>query len=204
MFKRLILLFLISLLQFSYLYCEAKTVKVTALNEFSSINPPQNFNVILDEPLQTSQTSIIPEKSILSGYIYKVIPPKRLKQDANFVFIPTKYITPQKQSIAINNIVATHTTKINKTELVVSSALVFTVGLIPALIATTGFFAAEGALKDKTGNKVEASVNSAYEKSYLSFGKKGNELLIKKNQDFLLNIAIIKEQAPNYTYTNTK
>jgi len=199
MFKRLILLFLISLLQFSYLYCEAKTVKVTALNEFSSINPPQNFNVILDEPLQTSQTSIIPEKSILSGYIYKVIPPKRLKQDANFVFIPTKYITPQKQSI-----VATHTTKINKTELVVSSALVFTVGLIPALIATTGFFAAEGALKDKTGNKVEASVNSAYEKSYLSFGKKGNELLIKKNQDFLLNIAIIKEQAPNYTYTNTK
>ena len=191
-------------MQCFYSTCDAKTVKVSALNEFNSLNPPYNFSVQLEEPLQISDTSDIPEKSILSGYIYKVIPPKRLKQDANFVFIPTKYTNTLKQSFNINNMVATHATKINKAELVVSSTLVFAVGLIPALIATTGFFAVEGAIKDKSGNKVEASVNSAYEKSYLSLGKKGNDLFIKKNQKFLLNIAIIKEQAPNYTYTEGK
>lgn len=204
MFKKIISLFLIILMQSFYYISEAKTVKVTALNEFSSINPPHNFSVRLEEPLQISETSVITANSTLNGYIYEVIPPKRLKQDANFVFIPTKYTTIQKQSFDVNNLVATHTTKINKAELVVSSALVFTVGLIPALLATTGFFAAEGAIKDKSGNKVEASVNSAYEKSYLSIGKKGNELLIKKNQEFLLNVAIIKEQAPNYTYSEVK
>ncbi len=201
MIKKILSVFLAVILQSFFLLADAKTVKVIALDDFYSVKPPYNFNVKLVEPLQISDTRVLYPSIILSGYIYKTIPPKRLKQDANFVFIPTSYIDSQNKSNSINNIVATYSNKVNKTELVVSSALVFTFGLIPALLATTGFFAAEGAINDKTGDKLSSSVNNAYDKSFLSLGEKGKELYIRKNQEFLLNIAIIREQAPNYSYT---
>ena len=204
MVKKILIVFLAIIIQNFYCFAYAKTVKVTALTDYNSKKPPYSFKVRLDEPIFLSDNKIIYTDYILNGYIYKNIPPKRLKQDANFIFIPTSYTDTNNVSTGVDNIVATRATTINKTELVVSSALVFTIGLIPALIATTGFFAAEGALQDKSGDKLSSSVNSAYEKSYLSIGKKGNELFIKKNQEFLLNIAIIKEQAPNYSFSPAK
>jgi len=203
MIKRIFSLFLILALQGFYLLTYAKTVKVTALNDFSSLNPPYNFNVRIDEDF-TSETLNLYTDYVLHGYIYKVIPPKRLKQDANFIYVPTSYTDNKNYTHNLQNVVATHSNTVNKAEIVVGSALVLTIGLIPTLLATTGFFAAEGALKDNSGDIIKSSVNNAYDKSCLSMVKKGNDLIINKNQEFLLNIAVIKNQEPNYSYTPAK
>ncbi len=79
-----------------------------------------------------------------------------------------------------------------------------TIGVVPALLAVTGFFAAEGAIKDNSGNRLKASADNAYNKTFLSLGEKGNDLHINKYEQFLLNIVIIKSQEPNYSYTPAK
>ena len=205
MLKKIIALFLIILLQSCTLSTYARTVKVMALNSFDSLNPPKNFKVKLLEPFYIEQDNLnLYENYILDGYIDGVIPPKRLKQDATFVFVPTNYIDNENQAHKISDIMGVHTTKINKTDLVVGSALILTLGAIPALLTVTGFFAAEGAIKDDTGNRLKASANNAYNKSFLSLGEKGKDLYINKYETFLLNIAVINNQEPNYSYTPAK
>lgn len=203
--KKYIALFLIFLLQGLYLPAYAKTAKVMALNSFDSLNPPKYFKVQLLEPFYINQDNLILDQNfILDGYIDSVIPPKRLKQDATFVYVPTKYTDNNNQIHAISDIIATHATKINKTDLVVSSALILTIGLVPALLGVTGFFAAEGAIKNTEGNRLKSSTDNAYNKTFLSIGEKGNNLKINKGEQFLLNIIVIRSQEPNYSYTPAK
>lgn len=205
MFKKIFTVLLIIFLQSFSLSAYAKTVKVIALNSFDSQNPPKYFKVKLLEPFYIEQDNLtLEENFILDGYIDSVIPPKRLKQDATFVYVPTKYLDNNNQPHKISDIIGTHSTKINTTDLFVSSALMLTIGVVPALLAVTGFFAAEGAIKDNSGNRLKASADNAYNKTFLSLGEKGNDLHINKYEQFLLNIVIIKSQEPNYSYTPAK
>lgn len=205
MLKKIFISFLILTLQSFSLTAFSKTVKVMALNSFSSQNPPKYFKVQLMEPFYIKQDNLtLEEKFILDGYIESVIPPKRLKQDATFIYVPTKYTDNNNIAHSISDIIGTHSTKINKTDLVVSSALILTMGVVPALLAVTGIFAAEGAIKDTDGNRLKSSADNAYNKSFLSLGKKGDELYIEKYEKFLLNIVIIKSQEPNYSYSPAK
>ena len=56
-------------------------------------------------------------------------------------------------------------------------------------------------MKNNDENRLKSSANEVYNKSYLSMGEKGKNLFIYKNQDFLLDIIVIKQQEPNYEYT---
>lgn len=205
MLKKFISIFLVIIIQSIYLAAEAKTIKVKALSDFNSLNPPKYYKVQMLEPFYVETENIqLNAGYILDGYIAKVIPPKRLKQDATFIFVPTKYLDSNKNIHYIKTLVGARTTKIDAKNLVISSALVFTVGIVPALLAIPGFFAAEGAIKAKDGEKTKASIDNAYEKSYLSIGEKGNDLHILKNEVFLLNLAVINSQEPNYSYSPAK
>ena len=202
MLKKFIAIFLLLIIQSVYLVAEAKTVRVRALANFSSQNPPKYYRVEMLEPFYVETENVQLEAGyILDGYIAKVIPPKRLKQDATFVYVPTKYTNLNKQSRSLSTLVGARTTKFDAKDLVISSALVLTIGVVPALLAIPGFFAAEGAIKAKDGEKTKASIDNAYEKSYLSIGEKGNDLHILKNEEFLLNLAVIKSQEPNYSFS---
>ncbi|MBR1681396.1 hypothetical protein IJ707_06380 [bacterium] len=205
MLKKIISILLIFFIQSFYLIADAKTVKVKALADFNSLNPPKYFKVEMLEPFFVETENINLEAGgVLDGYIAKVIPPKRLKQDATFVYVPTSYIDLNNTPHTLNTLVGARTPKIDAKDLVISSALVLTIGVVPTLLAIPGFFAAEGAFKAKDGDRTKSSINNAYEKSYLSIGEKGNNLHILKNEEFLLNLAVIKSQEPNYSYSPVK
>ena len=66
----------------------AKNMKVEALSDFSTLNPPQTWQIRIVEPFVTENGYYINSDSILEGRIEGVKNAKRLKQNASFVFIP--------------------------------------------------------------------------------------------------------------------
>lgn len=202
MIKKFIALFLIIIINSSVLTASAKTIRVKSLTDFDSLKPPRHYSVEVIDPFYVETENVYLNPGyILNGYIAQVIPPKRLKQDATFVYVPTAYMDSNNKSHPLSTVVGARTTKFNTTELVVSSALAMTIGLVPALLAVPGFFAAEGAIKANDGNRTKTSIDNAYNKSFLSLWEKGGNLHISRNEIFLLNIALIKSQEPNYSYT---
>lgn len=197
--KKFILLLLICIT--IPLSATAKVVKVQAVTAFDSNNPPKNFKIKLKDNIVNEQVSFF-KGMTMSGYIYQTIPPKRLKQDASFIFIPTKYTDLQGASHPLTNIVCKYTTKIKPKEAITNALYVF--GSVPVMAVTAGYYATEGAKNNKqNGNKTDtlkASAENVYDNSPLSLIEKGDYLKIKPNQEFLLNFVIIKQQEPNYEY----
>lgn len=179
----------------------AKKVKVQAVTPFDSNNPPHNFTVRLQDPI-INDALFLYKGTIISGYIYQTIPPKRLKQSASFIYIPTNYVDTNGQKQHLTNIVTQYTTKFRPKETITNALYLF--GGIPVALATAGFYAAQGAMEDKNSiNKkdtLKASAENVYVNSPLSLIEKGDYLKINKDQEFLLNFIFIKNEAPNYDY----
>ncbi len=195
--KVLILLFIFLVTPLTAL---AKVVKVEAITPFDSNNPPHSFSVRLKDNIINEDVSYF-KGTVMTGYIYQTIPPKRLKQDASFIYIPTQYKDLQGRTQPINNIVCKYTTKFKPKEAITNALYVF--GTVPVMAITAGYYATEGAKSEKGQNKkdtIKASAENVYENSPLSLIEKGDFLKIKQNQDFLLNFVIIKQQEPNYEY----
>lgn len=181
----------------------AKTVKVKAITPFNSNNPPYSFEVKVLNTTPLIDNFSVESGSILKGYIYKTLPPKRLKQSASFIFIPQLYITQSGKQQNLTNMVAQYTTKINTKDVIVNSA--YTFGTLPIVLATAGVFAYEGAKNAQSGeDALKSSAINVYENSPLSLIEKGKELNIKTNQSFLLNLVIVKQDEPNYEYRTVK
>lgn len=179
----------------------AKKVKVQAVTPFDSNNPPHNFTVRIQDPI-INDTLFLYKGTVINGYIYQTIPPKRLKQSATFIYIPTSYIDLNGQKQMLTNIVTQYTTKFRPKETITNALYLF--GGVPVALATAGFYAAQGAIEDKNAtNKTDtlkASAENVFENSPLSLIEKGDYLKINRNQEFLLNFIFIKNEAPNYDY----
>lgn len=200
--KKLLVFILIFFIESFFSLCFAKATKVTALQEFNSTNPPKYFRVRLSEDLEISETKTLYKYYTLNGYIYDVIPPKRLKRGASFVFVPTHYTDYSNKTYPMTNVVSQYTTnKFTLKNFTISSALSMAIGAVPAFVVTTGYYAFDGAKKNEEGNRFKSSATEVYENSCLSLGEKGDNLYIQKNQEFYLNFVIIEQQEPNYEYT---
>lgn len=204
MLKKIVTLFIIIALQSNVLMAYAKKVEVKAMQPFDSLHPPKNFSVMLNEDFEYSDTKVLYKYYNLNGYIYEVIPPKRMKQSASFIFIPTSYTDFSHKTYPLTNVVSKYTTKFALKNFTITSAIIMAIGLVPAVVVSTGYFAVDGAIKNNDGNRLKSSATEVYDKTYLSMGEKGKNLYIYKNQDFLLDIVVIKQQEPNYEYSQAK
>ena len=179
----------------------AKKVKVQAVTPFDSNNPPHNFTVRLQDAI-INNSLFLYKGTVINGYIYQTIPPKRLKQSASFIYIPTSYVNINGQKQPITNVVTQYTTKFRPKETITNALYLF--GGVPVALATAGFYAAQGAMEDQNStNKkdtLKASAENVYVNSPLSIIEKGDYLKITRNQEFLLNFVFIKNEAPNYDY----
>ncbi len=179
----------------------AKKVKVQAVTPFDSNNPPHNFTVRLQDAI-INNSLFLYKGTVINGYIYQTIPPKRLKQSASFIYIPTSYVNINGQKQPITNVVTQYTTKFRPKETITNALYLF--GGVPVALATAGFYAAQGAMEDQNStNKkdtLKASAENVYVNSPLSIIEKGDYLKINRNQEFLLNFVFIKNEAPNYDY----
>ena len=189
----------------------AKNIKVEALSDFSTANPPKTWKIKVVEGFVTDNGLTLHPNTIIEGDIIDIASPKRLKRAATFTFVPQTYYDPQfghtkevkrdfqgKYS-AKNDITAKKIAKqgaITAGNIIVGSFVAPTVGLV------------EGAIKNEKGNRAKSAVVSAYESTPLSYANKGKELEFKKGQVFIMNFKLNTEEeyktnSPNYTYEIT-
>ncbi len=180
----------------------AKTIPVQSHADFSTENPPQTLSITILQDIELDENLSFTAGDIVEGEIVDVTDPKRLKRDAGFTFLPQKIKKDNGEIVQIkDNYPAKYTTKLNKADMAKSAALgvgnYFVKGLSMA------YSAVEGAVKNEQDNRLKSSANSVYESSPLSLVEKGGEIVIQKDQTFLLNFKTRKseeENLPNYEY----
>lgn len=178
----------------------AKNVKVEALSEFSTIDPPETWKVKIVEGFTTKEGVEVYAGSIIEGRIEDVSDPKRLKRNANFKFIPISYYdyvtqitTPIHQDLvgkysSLGDIKASSIVKTGA----VTAGSHFISGFIGPGVALV-----EGAYKNEQGNRAKSAVVSVYESTPLSYMNKGKDLQINEGQVFVMNFKLKDEDEGN-------
>lgn len=186
----------------------AKNVKVQAMSDFTTANPPETWTVKILEDFVTAGDYPVTAGSIIEGKIVDVTDPKRLKRDATFTFVPVKfYDAGKKQSFEITNRIEG---KYSALSGVSAGSLAKQGAVMVGNKLVDGFFGpgvaiVEGAVKNQQGNRAKSAAVSLYESTPLSYANKGKEMEIKKDQVFVMSFkskdAEAKKKEPNYEYT---
>ena len=69
----------------------AKNLRVEAMSDLSTANPPKTWKVKIVDGFIAQDGFVVYAGSVLEGRIESISEPKRLKRNAAFVFVPTKY-----------------------------------------------------------------------------------------------------------------
>lgn len=181
----------------------AKIVAVEALEDFTTENPPRVMSVKILEDVTLDENISFKNGDIVEGKVVDVTEPKRLKRNATFSFIPLSYKNTNGEIIEIKGYYpAKYSTRLNKGELAKTAAL--GVGSFFVKGLSLGYSAVEGAIKNEKNNRFKSSVTEVYEDSPFSYVEKGGEIVISKEQPFLLNFKVKdepeEEDLPNYEY----
>lgn len=164
----------------------AQTVHVQTTRDFSTENPPKTMSVLLLDDLVLNETLTVPNGSLLYGNVIDVVDPKRLKRDATFSFEFKSYRTTAGENHNLEQpCIGKYTTKLNKAQIAKSAALTVGNHFVEGL--SIGYSAIEGAVKNEKGNRFKSSASAAYEKTPFSYVRKGGEIVIEKDNIFLLN-----------------
>ena len=174
----------------------AKNVKVEALSDFTTANPPSVWSLKIVEGFTTQSGYEITEGSIITGKIIDVTEPKRLKRDATFRFIPVSYYdiktgqtyTVQKDYVGKYNSMGDITAE----EVVEKGAIAAGNHFISCTIGP-GVALVKGAVKNEQGNRAKSAAVSVYESTPLSYASKGKEKEIKKGQQFSMSFKLNDE-----------
>ena len=166
----------------------ADTMVVQAVTDISTANPEQEVKVRV---LRNCTLADMPLKigDVLEGKMIAT-DPKRLKRDATFTFYPLSCIdlngkVTRFSMLYYGKFSAKFELDVGKVaeSAVVSVANHFVKGI------GTGFYAVQGAVKNKDGNPIKSAVVNVYENSILSYANKGEELTIPKDSVFGLKFS---------------
>lgn len=184
--KRFLVGFFIYLLITFNTCAQAKTIMAEAMENFNSLNPSKEFSVKVKEGVIFDNGTILEKNSVISGEIKKIIPPKRLKQDAYFVWQAKNYTVPSEndQTITIKNhseieIEIKPYEPPNKSEIAGKAAIGIAGIMVKGL--STGIDFTKGVINPIEGeNRLKSGIYNAYENSPLSYGSKGEDLFLEK------------------------
>ena len=205
--KKLLLFFTITVLACSP--AMAKNVKVEAMSDFSTANPPKTWEVKIVDGFTTKNGSEIYSGSKIKGRIEGITDPKRLKRNANFNFIPYEYYdSVSKRTYSVNkSFIGKYSsmTDITPGAVIEQGAIMagshFISGFIGPSVALV-----KGAVKNEEGNRAKSAAISVYESTPISYINKGKDIEIKKGQVFIMSFKTLddeteEENKPNYSYT---
>ena len=187
----------------------AKNIKLEALNDFSTANPPKYWQVKVVENVTLKNGFEICKGSIIEGKIEGVTDPKRLRRNANFSFIPEKfYNSCNNECVNIKeNISAKYSSMSDMSvKKVAKSGAIFVGNQLANGLFGPGVAMLEGAIKNQEGNRAKSAVVSAYESTPLTYISKGKDIVIPKGQIFIMSFKYSDmeennyKDEPNYTY----
>ena len=196
------------LLFFSIASAQAKNVKVQAVSDFSTLNPPETWELTIVDGFTMKDGTEIYSGSRIKGKIEGVTDPKRLKRNANFNFIPYEYY--DSLSKRTYDIKQNYSGKYSSLTDVTAGAVIEQGAVIAGSHFISGFIGpgvalVKGAVKNEEGNRAKSAAVSVYESTPVSYINKGKELNIKKGQIFVMSFKTTddeeEENKPNYTYT---
>ena len=204
--------FVLSLLLFTVIYSQpvmAKNVKVQAMSDFSTSNPPKTWELQIVDGFTMKNGVEVCSGSRIKGKIEGVTDPKRLKRNANFNFIPVEYYdSMSKQTYKIQK---DYVGKYSPLTDVTSGAVIEQGAVIAGSHFISGFIGpsvalVKGAVKNEEGNRAKSAAVSVYESTPVSYISKGKQLDIKEGQMFIMSFKTTDDEAdeqnkPNYTYT---
>ena len=195
-----LLLSIITMLFFATTPVFAKIIKVEAVTDFSTANPPKTWQVKVVESFVAKNHYYVAAGSIFEGKISKVKAPQRLKRNAVFTFVPTRFYDANKQEIyeIKNHYEGKYTTKPDLSAKNIAKKSAITVGnhFFDSLVGP-GVALVEGAVKNETGNRAKSAALAAYDATPLSYAKKGQEIEISKGQVFFMNFETVEEDTEN-------
>lgn len=183
------LLIIVSMFFSMFLSAQAQTIKVTALENFSTLNPSTTFSIRTIESKNVSQDIFLPAGTVVSGIIVRVQEPKIGKRNSSFEFLPT-YICYNGKNLVINN------SKIKAViigyEPVEPKDVAFNIARKTANFIFKGVISAvefiQGACQAESGNRIKSGAMNAYKDSFFSYIEVGSELNINKNDTLFLKI----------------
>jgi hypothetical protein len=162
----------------------AVSIEVEALQDFSTVRPAKTLRVQTTTNIYFDEL-LIPQGAVLTGSVFDVRSPKRLKQNASFSFIPTSYSVGNKQTSINGKFIGKYAATLDKGKLATNAALSAGNHLIMPFLST-GFHLVKGAVKNEEDNRLKSSAIAAYEASPLSYVEKGKDLEIRKGDVFVL------------------
>ena len=185
----------------------AKNIKVEALEDFSTVNPPKTWKVKVLEGFVADNGIVVHQNTIVEGDIVNVKSPQRLKRNATFRFIPTTYYDPQ---LGVTQSVKRDfegkyslTSNLDKKEIAKTGAISAGNMLIGSFVAPAVGLV-EGVIANKDGYRAKSAVVGAYERTPLSYANKGEEIEIMQGQKFSMSFKLKGEEEtenlPNYSY----
>lgn len=183
--KQILFIIFIFLLVANNICAQAKTIVAETLCDFDSTNPPREFSVKIIEDTVLNEGFEFEKDAVISGKITKIIQPKRLKQDACFVFKAKNYTIPSQDNkiIKIKNTSKSKSkvkpyTPVDKAALAEKAAMAAAGTMVKGLGVGINF--AKGVIKPKEGeNRLQSGVKNAYENSPFSYCEKGGDLFLK-------------------------
>lgn len=182
----------------------AATIKVESLSDFTTERPLAALTVKAATDLEIDDEIMIFAGYTLKGDIVDVSSPKRLKRDAGFTFVLKEYTDHDGKKHTVQKPVkGKFTTNFDYKGVAKSAAL--TVGNHFVKGISAGYTAVEGAVKNEEDNRLKSSAFALYESSPFSYVEKGHDIVIKKNDIFILNFKVKNEEdEPNYEYTEAE
>ena len=166
---------------------QAQTMKVEALEAFSTTTPSSYFCVKIITPDTLDDGTILEEGAIVSGYVTNIQAPKRLKRDAYFEFIPEKIILNGKTKIIEQPTIIAKVVSyepLDKKEL--AKKVAKTAAGYAVKGATQGISLVQGMIENKDGNRLMSGVTNVYEDSPLSYLSVGSELTISPGDTIVI------------------
>lgn len=199
--KKILLIFVMILLTSPAF---AATIKVESLSDFSTERPLATLMVKAATDLEIDDEIMIFAGYTLKGDIVDVSSPKRLKRDASFTFVLKEYTDHNGKKHTVQKPVkGKYTTNFDYKGVAKSAALSVGNHFVKGISA--GYTAVEGAVKNEEDNRLKSSAVALYESSPLSYVEKGQDIVIKKNDIFILNFKVKNEDdEPNYEYTEAE
>lgn len=181
----------------------AKNVKVQATSDFSTANPPKTWTLRVIEDFTAKNDFCVKAGSTITGEIVEVKSPKRLKRNASFVFSPIKfYDVNTNETYEISKHIEgkySSMSDVSAGSIAKSGAIMAGNKLLDGFFGP-GIALAEGAIKNKQGNRVKSAAVSVYESTPLSYANKGKDIEISKDQIFVMSFKMLEEDKPNYEY----
>lgn len=167
----------------------AKSVKVSALTPFNSLRPVFTMKVMTLERAEFKNGIVFEDGTVIDGVIYDVKQPKRGKLNASFKFRPISYTYNGKTTkIEDPEFVAKYAEfkELDKAGLATSAATTAGGMIFKIPMLSEGVSFAKGVWKNPENNRIKSGAVQVYKDSFLSYVEEGKDVVINKEQMFIL------------------